>query len=131
MTHKIAIIITKYSYADQYGDDDYRIIDSITNWEEVSDQEFKSLKAMENKLGYHVIEQPADTSAFVKKTVSDYKAYVQAEEKRLAEEKEKRDKAALERKLKKEMKDTKSKSELLARLVKELGPDAVKSVLPK
>lgn len=92
MTHKIAIITSEYMTYDQYGDDYRRVIESITDWDEVSDGDFKCLKAMESKLGYHIIERPVDMPAFVKKTVADYKAYVKAEEKRLAAEKEKREK---------------------------------------
>lgn len=121
MTHKIAIITTGTHSYDQYGDDYGRIVESITDWDEVSDDDFKCLKAMEGKLGYHVIEQPTDVPAFIKKTVADYKVYVKAEEKRLAEEKAKREKAALERKLKKNLKDKASKLEMLKKLQEELG----------
>jgi hypothetical protein len=128
MTHKIAIITTGYESYDRYGDDYGLIVQSITDWDEVTDEDFKCLRTMEGILGYHVIERPADAATFIKKTVADYKAYVKAEEQRMADEKVKREKAALERKMKKELKDKKSKTELLAKLVAELGPDAVKSL---
>lgn len=131
MPRKIAIITTGHESYDRYGDGYGRIVESITDWEEVSDEDFKCLQAMQDRLGYHVIERPKEMSEFVRKTVADYKAYVRAEEKRLQEEKEKREKAALDRKMKKELKDKKSKTELLAKLVAELGPDAVKSAVSK
>jgi len=125
MTHKIAIITTGYQTYDRYGDDYSRIVDSITDWDEVSDEDFKCLRAMEDKLGYHVIERPENAEVFIKKTVADYKAYAKAEAARLAAEKEKREKAALERKMKKELKDKASKQKLLERLSQELGVEVV------
>lgn len=131
MVHKIAIITTGFRDYDQCSDSYERVVDSITDWDEVSDDDFKVLVAMQDKLEYRVIERPRFTDAFVRKTVASYKEYVLAEERRLTEEKEQRAKAAADRKLKKELKDKKSKTDLLAKLVAELGPDEVKSVLSK
>lgn len=123
MTHKIAIITTGYQCVDQYGDDYRRVVESITDWEEVSDEDFKCLKSMEGRLEFAVIERPVDTRSFVKKTVADYKAYAKAEEKRLEEEKRKREEKARERKFKKELKDKESKKALLEKLKAELGEE--------
>lgn len=128
MTHKIAIITSGYENYDQYGDSYSRIVESITDWTEVSSEDLRCLKAMESKLRYHVIEQPVDPEAFVKKTVAEYMVYVKAEEKRQALAKEKRDKAALERKMNKDMKDKASKQLMLAKLSEELGVEIVKKV---
>lgn len=125
MTHKIAIITTGYEH---YDDDCSRIVESITDWTEVSGEDLKCLKAMESKLQYHVIEQPVDADAFVKKTVAEYMVYVKAEAKRQALAKEKRDKAALERKMNKGMKDKASKEQMLAKLSEELGVEIVKKI---
>lgn len=79
--------------------------------------------------GFLVLEQPIDTKKFIGKTIADYKAFVQEENARMAEEKRQREEAALRRKFKKELKDQKSKEKMLQKLVAELGPDAVQSVL--
>ena len=121
MSHKIAII--KFSqYTPGYGDDGYEMIaHSITDWAEVTDDEYKTLRAASVTLGFTIIEQPTDLPKFVAKTVEDYKAWALAEEARLASEKKKRDQAALERKFRKELKDKASKEAMLKKLADELG----------
>jgi len=124
MAHKIAIIKTRtfenYSDYDSYSIQ--RIVESITDWEEVSDEDYKMLISAAGRLGFQVLEQPIDTKKFIGKTIADYKAFVQ-------EEKRQREEAALQRKFKKELKDQQSKEKMLQKLVAELGPDAVQSVL--
>lgn len=124
MAHKIAIIRTRtfenYSDYDSYSIQ--RIVESITDWEEVSDEDYKMLISAAGRLGFQVLEQPIDTKKFIGKTIADYKAFVQ-------EEKRQREEAALQRKFKKELKDQRSKEKMLQKLVAELGPDAVQSVL--
>ena len=121
MTHKIAIIKT-HEYCPGYGDNGYEmIVQSITEWEEVTDDEFKTLRAASSRLGFMVLEQPTEPKKFIAKTVADYKAYVLAEEARMAEEKKKRAEVALERKFKKELKDKDSKLKMLKKLQEELG----------
>jgi hypothetical protein len=127
---KIAIIKTR-EFNDYHDYDSYcshKIIDSITDWEEVSDEDLVVLRTMSSRLGFIVLERPVNTPAFIAKTISDYKAMVKAEEARLAKEKRAREDAALARKMKKELKDRASKEKMLAKLVDELGPDAVKSL---
>lgn len=129
MTRKIAIIKT-FEYCPGYGDDGYEtIVQSITDWAEVSDEDFKTLHAASTVLGFKLIEQPTDLPKFVLKTVADYKAWALAEEARQAEEKKKREKTALERKFKKELKDKASKEAMLRKLAEDLGVDL--SGLPK
>lgn len=136
MPHKIAIIKTR-EYALGYGDeyDGYgKIVDSITNWEEVTDEEFKSLQLASYKFGFSIIEQPVDTKAFIVKTVADYKKLAAEEDRQREEEKRKREEAALQRKYKKELKDKASKEKMLAKLAAELGVDLSglpTAVLPK
>jgi len=134
MTHKIAIIKT-FEYCPGYGDDGMEtIIQSITDWAEVSDEDYKTLRAASATLGFKLIEQPTDLPKFVAKTVADYKAWALAEEERQVEEKKKRDEAAFQRKFKKELKDKASKEAMLKKLAQDLGvslsglPEAV---LPK
>jgi len=124
MSRKIAIIKGRDYYNDPYGDSYsgyHKIVESITEWEEVSDDEFRSLKAASGNLEFFIIEQPVDTKKFIAKTIADYKALVKAEEERAAEEKRKREEAALQRKFKKELKDKASKEKMLAKLAEELG----------
>jgi hypothetical protein len=126
---KIAIIKTR-EFSDYYDYDNYcshKIIDTITDWSEVSDDDFKALQHMSSRLGFTILER-VDTPGFIAKTVKDYTDMVRAEEARLAEEKKKRDEAALARKMKKELKDKASKEKMLKKLVDELGPDALKSL---
>ena len=125
MPHKIAIIKTR-EYSRGYGDDydGYdKIVDSITDWEEVTDAEFKSLQLASYKFGFSIIEQPTDTKAFIVKTVADYKKLAAEEERQQAEEKKKREDAALQRKYKKELRDKASKEKMLVKLADELGVD--------
>jgi hypothetical protein len=124
MTHKIAIIKT-FDYYPGYGDDGHEvIIQSITDWEEVTDDEFKTLEAASRTLGFKMLEQPTDLPKFVAKTVKDYKAWALAEEARRAKEAKDRADKALERKFKKELKDKDSKLKMLKKLQEELGEDA-------
>ena len=131
MTHKIAIIKTKefenYSDYDNYSIQ--KIVESITDWEEVSTEDFNILVSASGRLGFKVLEQPVDTKKFIAKTVAEYRAFVEEERKRQEEEKRIREEAALQRKFKKELKDKTSKEKMLAKLVSELGPDAVKPLL--
>ncbi len=127
---KIAIIKTR-EFSDYHDYDSYcshKIIDSITDWDEVEEEDYKVLVTMGPRLGFAILERPLDTSGFIAKTISDYKSMVRAEEKRVAEEKQAREDAALARKMKKELKDKSSKEKMLKKLVDELGPEAVKSL---
>jgi len=121
MTHKIAIIKTRefsdYSDYDQYVI--HRIAESITDWTEVSDEDFRLLCNASNRNNFMVLEQPVDTKSFIAKTVAEYTALVRAEEVRLAEEKRKSQEAALQRKLKKELRETKTKKALYEKLKEE------------
>lgn len=121
--HKVAIIKVDYSY--NY-DDDYSssqmIVNSITDWTEVSDEQFKLLRNAERLQGdFRVIEQPYDTGEFIRKTVADY---IAAEEKRIAAEataKRKRDEAAQKKKLAKLARDEASRRQMFEELQKEFG----------
>lgn len=125
MTRKIAIIKT----IDYYGDYDQCdvVIQSITDWAEVSDEEYKLLYAAQNRLYYRILEQPIDTKKFIAKTIADYKFLVAEEQVRAATEKATRDSKALERRMKKELKDKESKLELFQKLQKELGLEVTKT----
>lgn len=132
MTRKIAIIKTRtFNYYSDYDDYSRQMIaESITDWEEVSDEDFNVLLSAAGLYNYQVIEQSTDVKNFIGKTIADYKKFVEKENKRIAEEKRQREEAALQRKFKKELKDKTSKEKMLAKLVAELGPDALKTVMP-
>jgi hypothetical protein len=130
MTHKIAIITTR-DYTRGYGDDydDYgKIIESITDWEEVSDEDYKTLQYAAPRLNFAILEQPTDTKKFIAKSIADYTAIAKAEAIREAEERQKRADAALARKFKKELKDKDSKIKMLKKLQAELGPEALAQI---
>lgn len=120
MTHKIAIITTQDVYHN-YGDDHETLVKSITDWEEVSDEDFRMLQQASYKLNFFILEQPTDTKAFIAKTISDYKELVKKEAAKAAEEKRKREERAQQRKFQKELKDKESKKALLEKLKAELG----------
>ena len=125
MARKIAIITSRDTYCG-YDDEDYqRIIESITDWDEVTDEEFKTLQFAAPRLGFSILERPIDAPKFIAKTIADYKAICKAEAEREAAEREKREKAALERKFKKELKDKVSKEKMLAKLAADLGVEVV------
>jgi len=126
MTHKIAIITSRDSYSGDYDEYHQKIIESITDWDEVTDEEFKTLQFASSRLNFSIIERPVEPKKFIAKTIADYKAICKAEEIRAAEEKKKRDDAALARKFKKELKDKESKLKMLKKLQEELGPEALK-----
>jgi len=128
MTHKIAIITTRDCCYNDYDDEYSKIIDSITDWEDVSDEEFQTLKFASSRLGFALLERPSDMKKFIAKTITDYMAIAKAEAERAEVEKKKREEAALQRKFKKDFKDKASKEKMLARLSQELGVDIVKKV---
>ena len=127
MAHKIAIITTRdISITDYDGYDlDRTIIGSITDWDEVTHDDFLLLQQASYRVGFKIIERPVDTPGFIAKTIADYKAIAKAEEAKAAKEKKEREEAALTRKFKKELKDTASKEKMLARLSEELGVEIV------
>jgi hypothetical protein len=124
MSHYIAIITSKDYYSGYEHDERDILITSITDWYEVTDDEYKALRAAQSRLGYMILERPTDMKVFVAKTVADYLAYAKAEEKRMAAEKEARENAAIERKIKKELKDKASKLKMFEKLKAELGQEA-------
>jgi len=128
MTHKIAIITTRDCCYNDYDDEYSKIIDSITDWEDVSDEEFQTLKFASSRLGFALLERPSDMKKFIAKTITDYMAIAKAEAERAEVEKKKREEAALQRKFKKDFNDKASKEKMLARLSQELGVDIVKKV---
>ena len=123
MSRKIAILLSREFYTGDYDDYYHKIIDSITDWEEVSDEDYKTLQLASYTTGFQIIERPVNTPAFIAKTVADYLVAAKAAILKAEEEKKKRAAVALERKHKKELKDKESKLKLLKKLQEELGAD--------
>lgn len=126
MSHYIAIITTRDFHYGEYDEYITKVIETITDWDEVTDDEFKTLQCASSRLGYTLIERPTDIKKFIAKTIADYKAIAKVEVERVKKEKLAREEAALARKFKKELKDKASKEKMLAKLIDELGPEAVK-----
>ena len=123
MSHKIAILMIK-NYCPGYGDDgNFELVDHITEWEEVSDEEFKLLERAQSKFDFRILEQPTEPKKFIAKTIADWKIIVKEDAAREAKYKKDAAEKALQKKLKKEMKAKETKKQLLARLKVELGEE--------
>lgn len=121
---KIAIIKSRDFYENGTAYDDYSmvaVINSITEWSEVTEEEFKLLQLALPRVGCSMLERPIDEKAFIAKTVADYIAMARVEEERQAAEKKKREDAARERAMKRQLKIVKDKKALLEKLKAELG----------
>jgi NADH dehydrogenase/NADH:ubiquinone oxidoreductase subunit G len=125
MTRKVAILLTTdvYSY-DEYNDDHRSIVNSITEWEEISNEDFQVLQSASYRKGFKIVEQPANPSDFIAKTVSEEIARAKEEAIKLEAEKVARAEAAKLKKYKKDLKDKESKLALLKKLQAELGEEA-------
>lgn len=112
---------SSFSEYDEYDTNHYRIISSISNWEEVTDEEYKLLAQGQSTLNYRIFEQPVDTKKFIIETVAQCKEMcLKAKERELAESKQ-RAEEALKRKQKKEETAKANKLKLFKRLQAELG----------
>ena len=121
MTHKIAIITSRDVYSN-YGDDSNTIINNITEWTEVTHEDYLLLqKASARQYNFAILEQPVDTPAFIAKTIADYLEVAKAEEATADADKKKRAAQTLARKHKNELKNRESKLALLNKLKAELG----------
>ena len=105
---KIAII--QYNYQDFYNDDFYSskaVVESITDWTEVTDEEYKILKnGMRHVNGkyYAVIERPENEPQFVKETVKSYLDKIKKLEKARVDAQKRHEAKAQEAKEKRERK---------------------------
>lgn len=112
---KIAILTVRDIY-NGYDDCD-RIIDKITDFEEVTDEMFEKLNKAQWEFGFSILEQPADTGKFIATTIADYDALIEkrAEEKRKADEYSR--KRGLEAKKKKELATKAKEKEALKKVL--------------
>lgn len=121
---KIALIKSscKYNYEYDYNE---KVAENISEWEEVSEEEFKLLTSYfyknynsKNIVVIEFVENQRETIDLAVKAQLEY--IKKEEEKRLAEKKAKEEKA-LARKLKLDQKKLEDKKKLLEQLRKELG----------
>lgn len=125
MTHNIAILKTRDIYTgDDYGESYERVVQSITSWEDVTDDEFNTLQFAAPRVGFIMLEQPTNTRSFIDLTIAEYKVIAKAEEEKAAADKKRREETAFERKFKKELKDKASKLKMFNKLKEELGDEA-------
>ena len=124
MVHKVAILIANAGY-DHCNDGWNSVITSITEWEEISHEDFLILNEASYRKGFSVIEQPTNVKDFIANTVSEEIEKAKEDTKRLAEEKAARAEAIRLKKYKKDLKDKDSKLALFKKLQEELG-DAAK-----
>ena len=119
MVHKIAIIVSGYSY--NHNDDYSRVVESITDWTEVSDSDFKLLKESSGRRGFDIIEQPVDTPGFIRTTVAEEIELARQEAEKKEKEKKARDAKVQAKKHVQALKDQASKLALFEKLKAELG----------
>ena len=126
--HKIAII--KAPYEGSALTRDYiksgLLVQSITDWAEVSAEDLKILRVIEQRNQYtssrfFILEQPASNSAFVQNTVSAYLIQAEAERKKILAAEAKRKKEAEEKAAKLKAKKEAEEKKKLADLLKKHG----------
>lgn len=75
---RIAIIKTRDSYSNY---DDYdKVIEKITDFEDVTDEVFDKLHKAQYDFGFTVVEIPTSVKEFVQNTLADYVALVNRQE---------------------------------------------------
>lgn len=124
---QVAIIVTRdvLTNSDDYQDTYIKIANSITNWSEVTDEQYEILKRAQT-YDYHnnftLIERPQNEMQFIEATVAGYLKWAKKIEDQRAAEEQRRKDAALQRKLKKEAKTKADRLKLLEQLKSEF-PD--------
>ena len=108
MSRYIALFNTRTITNGSYDDYSTEILSSITDWSEVSEEDFELLRWYANQNGYHILERPLFIEQVLPKLILDCKItaekakekeikYKAAEAKRKLEAKEKRDKKAFDK----------------------------------
>jgi hypothetical protein len=119
---KLAIVIFSERYRDL---DDYSVVaSSITDWEEVDDETYRTLIAAQYKYDYTVVVMP-EQKTFIKKTVKDWTDFVTAEKQKEELRKAAAKKKAEDAKLKKLAKSREEKIRLFEKLREELKGESV------
>lgn len=118
---KIAIITTL-----DYGYDDYnKVIESITDWSEVTDEQYKVLYKHRTTLGNYDIIERLDSKEFIQNTIASYLQHCAKEEIRIAEEKKKQEQRRIAAELKEKAKKESDEIAMLLELHKK-HPNKVK-----
>lgn len=120
-TRKIAIIVSKERYTSY---DDYeRVIERVTEFEEVDQETYNLLWRARMQYGFEILEQPIDQKKYILDTVDSYKKMVIVEEVKKAEERAEAERKKIARKLKLDMKKKEERQKVFAELAKEFVPE--------
>lgn len=116
---EIAIV----TYRDKYVNyDDYeRVVDSITDWTEVSEEDYKLLLSFSSKRNWTILERLDKKPGFVPNTVKAALEEVRLEEERQRIAKKEAERKKQERLLKKKAKDEAAEKKLLEELLVKHG----------
>ncbi len=127
-TRHIAIVTHRDFYYN-YGDDCDTVVASITDWTEVSEEDYKLLSRYcgtlnnDGKYNYSIIERKDKQSGFLAKTIEQFKQLAAAEEKAAAE------RAAAEEQRKKEAAARKAAAKAKRELAKRAETEAAERAL--
>ena len=107
-----------------YGDDYYHvstlIASRITDWQEISEEEFLLLqKANRHKPEFMIIEKPDNQAQFIENTVSEVLQRIKKEQEQEEERKKEAEQKKLAAKLKKQAKDEAARKALYEKLKSE------------
>lgn len=115
---KIAILVgrevTTYTYDDEWTT--HNIAASITEWTDVTQEEYSLLQKAQYEKNFTIIEQMPEQEKFIKKTVAGILERIRQEEELRQKEADKRKAAAEQRKLKKLAKNEEQEKALLKSL---------------
>lgn len=122
LTTSIRTIGRTYNdYEDYYSPVEIIIADSMTDWEEVSEEDFQILRGASHNGAFTILEKPTNLPQFIKTTVAAHKKKIADEQERIEKEKKQRADEALAKKIKKSAKTIEAKKALLEKLKEELG----------
>lgn len=113
MTRLIAIVKPRHI---KCYDDCSVFVESITDWSEVTDEEYKLLYSWSNKYDYTVITRLDKQPDFLPKTIAAALEEAKKEQEELEKQKQEAQKLKLERELKRKARNEKKERELLEAL---------------
>lgn len=119
---KVAIVfyreVEAYHEYDHYGTD-ILVASQITEWTEVTDQEYSLLQKASLKKGFKVVSFPENQKEYIKKTVDDVLRELEEEKKKKEEEDAEKARKAAERTAKRLAKTEAERRALFEQLQKE------------
>lgn len=107
--------------SDCYDCDYNRLIEHVTEWEEVTDEELKLLKRFTEKYNYVVVEQVEKQRSIIERGIKTVLEEIRIEQERQAELKRIAEQKKQAQLLKKRAKDAEAEKKLLAELLKKHG----------